>query len=118
MNIDALRAFTDSLHTEVAHLRHRGLSELANMVESIANDHREIVDLWYSEELTLHQAAEESGYSYDTLQQMKDINSGDVGSPRILRCDLPYKHRPRSGPRLADGAPDLADEILVAKLNG
>ena len=32
MNIEPLRAFTDSLRTEVVQLRHRGLSEMAEPV--------------------------------------------------------------------------------------
>ncbi len=70
---------------------------------------------WHAEELTLHQAAEESGYSYSALQQMKDINVGPSGSPRFRRCDLPCKKSRRPGPQLA---PDIADEILTSKLAG
>lgn len=114
MNIDALRTFTDGLRTEVAQLRHRGLTETANVLESVANDHQEILDAWFSEELTLRQASEESGFSYSRLQQMKDLQVGTTGSPRIRRCDLPRK-RQRTGPQLA---PDLADEILASKLAG
>ena len=115
MNIDPLRTFTDSLRIEVAQLRHRGLSEMADVLESVANDHEQTLDAWFTEELTLHQAAEESGYSYSALQQMKDLHVGTSGSPRLRRCDLP--RRPgRSSPRLANGQPDLADEILASKL--
>ena len=117
MNIESLRAFTDGLRTEVAQLRHRGLSEMADVLESVANDHEQVLNGWHSEELTLRQAAEESGFSYSRLQQMKGINIGTAGTPRIRRCDLPYKPR-RSGPRLATGQPDIADEILTSKLSG
>ena len=115
MNIDPLRSFTDGLRTEVAQLRHRGLSEMADVLESVANDHEQVLDAWHTEELTLRQAAEESGFSYSRLQQMKSLNVGASGARRIRRCDLPYKSR-RSGPRLAHGQPDLADEILTSKL--
>ena len=117
MNIDPLRTFTDSLRTEVAQLRHRGLSEAADVLESVANDHEQVLDAWHTEELTLREAEAESGFKYSTLQQMKNINIGTTGTPRIRRCDLPYKPR-RSGPRLANGQPDLADEILASKLAG
>ena len=117
MNIESLRAFTETLRTEVAQLRHRGLSETADVLESVANDHEQVLNNWYTEELTLTQAAEESGYSYSTLQQMKDLNAGTSGAPRIRRCDLPRKPQ-RSGPRLTHGQPDLADEILTSKLAG
>ena len=44
MNIDRLRTFTDSLRTEVGQLRHRGLSEMADVLESVANDHEHVLD--------------------------------------------------------------------------
>ena len=117
MNVDALHAFTDGLRTEVAQLRHRGLGETADVLESVANDHQQILNEWYTEELTLTQAAEESGYSYSALQQMKDLNAGSAGTPRIRRCDLPSKPW-RSGLQLLEGQPDLAAEILASKLAG
>ena len=80
-------------------------------------DHEQVLSDWYTEELTLREASEESGFSYSHLQQTKKLNVGSSGSPRIRRCDLPYKHR-RSGPRLATGQPDIADEILTSKLAG
>ncbi len=115
MNIESLRAFTDGLRAEVTQLRHRGLSEMADVLESVANDHEQTLDAWFAEELTLRQASEESGFSYSRLQQMKNLNVGTTGCPRVRRCDLPYKPR-RSGPQLATGQPDIADEILASKL--
>lgn len=119
MNIEPLRAFTDSLRIEGAGLRHRGLSEMADVLESVANDHEQMVDAWHTESLTLHQAAEESGFSSSSLQQSvasgKIANAGRQGFPRIRRCDLPSKSR-GSGPRAVEGPLDLADEILRSKL--
>ena len=117
MNIDTLMRFTSGLRTEVAQLRHRGLSETADVIESIAKDHQEILESWHTEELTLRQAEQESGYSYSYLQQQKALNIGTTGSPRIRRCDLPCKAR-RSGPQLENGQPDIAGEILTSKLAG
>ena len=117
MNISALRSFTDGLRTEVGQLRHRGLSEMADVLESVANDHEQVLNDWHTEELTLRQAEQESGFSYSRLQQMKHLQVGTSGSPRIRRCDLPCKPR-RSGLQLANGQPDLAEEILTSKLAG
>ncbi len=114
MNVARLQEFTDSLRTEVAQLRHRGLSELADVLESVANDHEQVLNDWHAEELTLRQAEQESGFSYSRLQQMKSLNVGSTGNPRIRRCDLPRKAR-RSSLQLA---PDIADEILASKLAG
>ena len=98
-------------------LRKRGATAQAEALESCVADHEQVLDAWHTEELTLHQAAEESGYSYSALQQMKDLNAGTTGTPRIRRCDLPHKPR-RSGLRLSVGQPDLADEILTSRLAG
>ena len=40
MNIDPLHDFTNCLRVEVAQLRPRGLSEMADVLESVANDRR------------------------------------------------------------------------------
>ena len=90
---------------------------MANVLESVANDHEQVLDAWHTEELTLQEAEAESGYKYSTLQQMKDINVGTIGTPRIRRCDLPHKPG-GSGPKPTHGQPDLADEILASKLAG
>ena len=115
MNIDRLRELADGWRAEALVLRKRGATAQAEALESCVADHEQVLDAWHTEELTLRQASEESGFSYSRLQQMKDINIGTCGTPRIRRCDLPYKSR-RSGPRLAHGQPDLADEILTSKL--
>ena len=117
MNIDRLRELAEGWRAEVAVLRKRGAAAQAKALESCVADYEQTVQEWQHEELTLHEAAEESGFSYSRLQQMKDLNVGSAGSPRIRRCDLPYKLR-RSGTKALEGPPDLADEILAAKHGG
>ena len=118
MNIEPLRTFTASLRAEGAQYRHRGQSTLADLLESVANDHEQALNGWHEEELTLQEAAEESGLSQSTLQQNvasgKIPNAGQQGRPRIRRCDLPAKSQ-RSGPKAVEGQPALADEILRSK---
>ena len=97
--------------------REPATTEAADVLESVANDHEQVLDAWHTEELTLREAEAESGFSYSRLQQMKSLNVGSTGSPRIRRCDLPRKPR-RSGPRAVEGPADLADEILRSKLGG
>jgi hypothetical protein len=62
-----------------------------------------------AEELTLAEAAAESGYSADHLGQLlKDgviPNAGRKHAPRILRRDLPRKPKAPAGPELAPAAP-------------
>ena len=117
MNIDRLRELAEGWKAEAVVLRKRGAAVQAEVLESCAADHEQAVQEWQNEELTLHEAAEESGYSYSALQQMKDLHVGTSGSPRLRRCDLP--RRPgRSSRSLANSPPDLADEILNSKLAG
>ena len=75
--------------------------------------------IWQEEPLTLDEAAEESGYTYSSLQQKVAAgeipNIGDKGRPRVRRADLPRK-TPKSGFKLETGEPDLAAEILADKL--
>ena len=53
VNIHPLRRSTDGLRTEVGQLRHRGLSEMADVLESVANDHEQVLNDWHIGELTL-----------------------------------------------------------------
>ncbi len=114
MNIDLLRELADGWRADAAVLRKRGATAQAEALDSCAADHERVLNDWHTEELTLRQASEESGFSYSRLQQMKNLNVGSSGSPRIRRCDLPRKAR-RFGPQLA---PEIADEILTSKLAG
>ena len=117
MNIDALRQLGERWRAEAVVLRKRGATAQAEVLESCADDHQQVLDGWHTEALTLRQAAEESGFSYSTLQQAKSLNAGISGTPRIRRCDLPYKPQ-RSGLQLTHGQPDIADEIIASKLAG
>jgi len=117
VNIDRLRELAEGWRADAVMLRKRGAAVQAEALESCAADHEQVLQEWRNEELTLHEAAEESGFSYSRLQQMKSLNVGSAGSPRIRRCDLPYKLR-RSGPKALESPPDLADEILASKHGG
>ena len=102
--------------TDADTLRRRGAEVQAVALESCADDleaaHREHA----LEALTLNEAAQESGYSYSTLQ--KKVASGELPNmgtkncPRVRRGDLPRKagRLPR-GP--SDGEPNLAETILT-----
>ena len=85
--------------------RRRGLADAAAMAESFAVELEDAIRSWLAEELTLDKAADESGYSYSSLQ--KRIANGDLpnvggkGSPRVRRSDLPCKGGGFSEPDLA-----------------
>ncbi len=88
-------------------------------LEYCADDLEETWRIWQTEPLSLDEAAEESGYSYSSLE--KRVRSGEIpnigklGAPRVQRQDLPRK-TPTRRFELESGEPDLAGEILAGKL--
>lgn len=100
-------------------LRRYGAEEQATTMKACADDLEEAWRVWQTEPLKLEEAAEESGYSYSTLQQKvasgEIPNIGEPGRPRVRRQDLPRK-APRSNSNLEEGEPDLAAEILAGRL--
>ncbi len=89
------------------------------MLESCAQDLDERFRQWQLEELTLGRAAEESGYSYSTLQQKVNRgeipNAGRKGRPLIRRCDLPVVQTRRRQNVMEE--PDLAARVLQERFN-
>ena len=113
MNIADLRAIAVEWREEAERYRRRGQEHLALFEESLACDLEERLNAWYFEKLTLHEAAEESGVAYSTIQQKVASgelpNAAEKGSPRIQRCHLPS--RGGGSPPLT-GEPDIAAKIL------
>ncbi len=100
-------------------MRSLGAVAQATTLEHCADDLEETWRVWQEEPLTLDEAAEESGYTYSSLQKRvasgEIRNVGEPGAPRVQRADLPRK-APRPGFKLETGEPDLVEEILAAKL--
>ena len=98
-----------------------GADEQAMTLECCADDLEEWWRIWQTEPLTLEEAAEESGYSYSSLQKKvvdgEIPNIGKAGAPRVQRQHLPRK-APRPRFKLESGEPDLAGEILLSRLSG
>ena len=99
--------------------RQFGADEQAVTLEYCADDLEETSRVWQTEPLTLEEAAQETGYSYSSLQ--KRVSDGEIpnigtpGQPRVRRQDLPRK-APRQRFELESGEPDLAGAILAGKL--
>ena len=89
--------------------------EVANALEDCVAELEAAFAEWELEELTLQDAASESGYSYSQLQRLvadgQIPNAGKSGAPRVRRVDVPRK--PARGTR--PGAADFADEILARR---
>lgn len=67
---------------------------------------------WELEELSVAQAANESGYTISAIEKQlrwgRIPNAGEAGRPRIRRSDLPRKAGRRGDPE----EPDLAGRVL------
>lgn len=109
----------DGWRDDAETLRRRGAHAQAEAVESCVMDLEHAVREWELEELTLEQAAEESGYSYSAIQKKVRVgeipNAGARGRPRIRRCDLPVLRQHPQRPRLETGEPDVAGEALHSR---
>ena len=95
-----------------------GASEAVATLKTCAAELDDCINQWETEPLTLQEAAEESRYTYSSLQQMvageRLRNVGTKNAPRILRGDLPRKPRPPD-PKRVEGGPDIAQEILARR---
>ena len=87
---------------EAERLRARyGLEEMAKLCEAHASELSEAIRTAEDEELTISEAARESGYSTRRLCELVSAgevpNAGERGRPRIKRADLPRKARASAG---------------------
>lgn len=95
-------------------LRLRGADSQAVVLESCVRELEEHDRHASLEELTLDEAATESGYTYTTIQKMlatgRLLNVGRRHRPRVRRGDLPKKGRLRDANQ---GEPDLVAQVLA-----
>lgn len=102
---------------KAAELSALGAEGQAATLELCAEDLAAAWHSWETEPLTLREAAEESGYSYDALQHLVGgtiPNVGEMGSPRVRRRDLPRKPGTNSTRRRVEQ--DVADERMAREL--
>ena len=93
-----LRELAETWQQEAELLRHRGAPRQAKALESAADELENRLREWRHEELTVQEAAEESGYSPKTLRRMvregripDSRPDGSRSEIRIRRRDLPRK---------------------------
>jgi hypothetical protein len=108
---DYLAPVIAQLHVEADQYERDGaLVDGARLLRRIAQRLEEVQREWVLQELTLREAAEESGQSYHTVQKAVSSgrlpNAGTKGHPRVRRCDLLNNVKIR-----VDG-PDLAGQVL------
>ena len=109
MNLAPFHELIAEWREEAEAFRRRGLDREAQMAESFAADLEDRLREWWAEELTLGEAAEESGVAYDTLRKRHGAGVGKKGCPRIRRCDL--HSNGRTG---ASGGPSLVADLLAS----
>lgn len=113
-----LEQLAASWREEAELLRRRGLEREAGLEESFAAELEERLREWKLELLSLHQAAEETGLAYDTVQRKVSsgewLNHGEKGSPLVRRCEVhPGLEKP--APNLSEEEGDVVDRRLRAE---
>ncbi len=105
---------------EGAVLRRYGQDRLADLCERHADDMEAAFESHAIQELTIAQAADESGYSEDRLRELvregripDNRPPGSQGEMRIRRCDLPRK--PGAQRQTLSVVEDMASRILAAR---
>lgn len=121
VNVRRLSEIAGRWRDEAAILRRRGAIAQAEVLDDVARELTEGIREWREEELTLREAADESGYAYSTLQQYiaegRLPNAGEEGAPRIRRRDLPHRGNRQSQEDGQDD-PGFAEGILMRRLGG
>jgi hypothetical protein len=105
------------LRAEAAGLREYGADSNARTLERAAEIMEWAQMVRDNEPLTLQQAAEESGFTYSTIEKKvanEELeNVGEKGRPRVRRGDLPKKGRQ---PSRAE-EPDLVGDLFLKRMS-
>ncbi len=114
MDFSAFESLANRWRHEAARYEADGaLVRAGALLRRMASELTEALDRWWLEELTLEQAAEEVGRSYDTIQRR--VVSGDLPNvgrkhrPRVRRADLYRKDSMAEGD---DRIRDIMAEML------
>ncbi len=111
MNLSPLRELADRWQEEADRFERDAVPGHAAVLRRVADDLTQALDRWWLEELTLEQAAEERGQSYDTIQRR--VASGDLPNvgrkhrPRVRRADLYRRGTTAGDERMRDIAAEL-----------
>jgi helix-turn-helix protein len=112
--------FVAQLRGKAADLRSFGASDSAQTCERNAQDLEDACRAWWLAELTVADAAKESGYSEERLRQMArdgelphKKGDGSKGHLRIARRDLP--HRPKA---VEAPVSDIGERLLRKREKG
>jgi hypothetical protein len=100
VSVDRDRSITE-LRVKAADLRAYGATDPAQTCERNARDLEDSFRAWWLADLTVADAAKESGYSEERLREMARDGAlphkkgqGERGHVTVARCDLPRRPRP------------------------
>jgi hypothetical protein len=114
VNLEPHRDLADRWRDEAERYEADGVPGHAALLRRVAGELWETLDRWWLEELTLEEAAEERGRSYDTIQRR--VASGDLPNvgckhrPRVRRADL---YRTATTAEGDERMRDIAAELLT-----
>jgi hypothetical protein len=110
-----VRGFVSLLRDRARQLERYGASEAAGACAAVADDLEHEFQTWWSEEVSIAAASQESGYSADRLREL--VREGTIrgrrdpcGEVRVRRSDLPK--RP---PFLKSVVNELADQLVAVR---
>lgn len=110
-------ALTERWRTQATELRLYGAVGQATALEACADQLEATERVYLFEELTVQEAADELGVSYETigrrLRRGDVLNAGEKNRPRVRRIDLAARAEASSPCPVTDhGEPDIADKVL------
>ena len=119
-NLRPLHELCAEWRRDADRFRTLGQEPAALMSEAHAEELETQVREWELAALTLEEASRETGLAYDTVQRKVSSgewrNVGQKGAPRVRRCDVYPGLRGTPRPVREDGAPDVAEEVLLRRL--
>lgn len=113
VNTTLIRALSVEWRADATVLRRRSATVQAEILESVAEDLDQRLEEWATQDLSVADAATESGYTQDHLRELVRRGRlpdrrphGSEGRIVIRRCDLPRK------PPECASVDDIVDEML------
>ena len=116
MNTDLLSSLASRWRSDSTVLRRRGAPAVAEALDTCAAELEAAIHSWETQELTIREAAVESGYSEDHLRQLVRTGqirgAGSDGHVRVRRGDLPRRPRAARPKGDLEVVAELAAELM------
>ena len=109
-------SFVGRLRARTVELSRYGAQEAATACEAVADELERDFEAWWASELTVSQAAGESGYSVERLREL--VCEGTIAGRRVGASGevrIPRSALPRRPQRRKPVVEELADQIVAGR---